>query len=210
MNISTHHRVALGCAAVTSAMALTDAVTHGLTGGPSPFGDESAGAAVSLVTNLAHGGTYLALAWVLYAERDRLSATGPFSRVLAFVVAVSLTLLAFGFLVVLPVTDAVGREPGPVADGLFGAAFFGLIFGSLVLGLSLLRSPGLRYAARTLAAMVPVLGVTLLLDVLGSGFAHPAYLETTLHFGLAILGVDAVAHAAAPADEGRAATSSAT
>lgn len=40
--------------------------------------------------------------------------------------------------------------------------------------------------------MLPVFGVTILLQFVATDWAHPAYLETTLHFGLALLGVDAV------------------
>lgn len=40
--------------------------------------------------------------------------------------------------------------------------------------------------------MLPVFGVTILLQLVATDWAHPAYLETTLHFGIAVLGVDAV------------------
>jgi hypothetical protein len=40
--------------------------------------------------------------------------------------------------------------------------------------------------------MLPVFAVTILLQLSSTDWAHPAYLETTLAFGLALLGVDAV------------------
>jgi hypothetical protein len=43
--------------------------------------------------------------------------------------------------------------------------------------------------------MLPVFGVTILLQFSATAWAHPAYLETTLAFGLALLGVDAVQQA---------------
>jgi hypothetical protein len=194
MQLSTHHKVALGAAAVTSAIALTDAVTHGLTG-DNPFSDESGlpPAALALV-DVAHGLTYVALAVVLLREADRFRHTNRVARGLRWVVLVSLGVLAAGFLFIAPVISLREAYDSSTYDtfGLVGGpAFFGMIFGSMGLGLALSRTRTLGAGARVLVWMVPVFGFTMVLAWLAPLWAHPAYLETTLQLGLALLGVGA-------------------
>jgi hypothetical protein len=191
MNLSNHHRVAIVGATVTSAIALYDAMTHGITGDYSVFSDDSTVPALRRLGDLVHGVTYLALAGVLYAERDRLRSANRVTRVVATVVVGSLALLAFGFLVAIPVHEAFGG-PEMVVGIAAGVGFLGMLLGSMVLGFALLRTPGMRTSSRLLGAMLPVLGATVLLQLVLPDFAHPAYLETAAHFGLALIGADAV------------------
>ena len=67
MSMQPHHKLALLGAAGTSAMALSDAVIHGLTGHYSVFADTSGNAPVQALGDLVHGLTYLALSFVLVA-----------------------------------------------------------------------------------------------------------------------------------------------
>ncbi len=207
MRLSTHHKIALPAAALASCIALFDATTHGLTGGYSWFADDSGVRPVQVLGSLSHGLTYVALCYVLVREATLIAAAGRVQAVLRWILVGSLVLLAAGFLFVAPFLESpeTAGNVGVVLGALMGAGFSGLILGSLILGPLLLRAPALRTGARVLTAMVPVFGVTILLAVVARDWAHPAYLETTLHFGIALLGVDAVrrGHQAGPTDHGR-------
>ncbi len=194
MSFSTYHRAALIGAIVTSGIALTDAVTHGVTGHYSAFADDSDLPWVTFLGGLAHGLTYVALAVVLLREGPRFRDTNRIARAARWVVLPSLAVLAPGFLFVAPVLTFAEVDGGVAYTtwgGVAGFAFVGMILGSLVLGLALLRDRSLGIGARVLSLMVPVLGATFLLVWLAPAWGHPAYLEATLHFGLALLGVSA-------------------
>lgn len=200
MTLSAHHSAALVGAVVTSAIALTDAVTHGVTGHYSAFADDSGVPVVTALGGVAHGLTYLALCFVLVREVDRFRVTNRVARAARWVVLASLALLAPGFLLVAPVLTFAEVDGGvayTIWGGVAGVAFLGMILGSLVLGLALLRTRSLGVGARVLSMMVPVLGLTLLVAWLAPDWAHPAYLEATLHFGIALLGVGATTSAVA-------------
>lgn len=192
MTWSSHHKLALVGAVVTSAIALTDAVTYGITGDYSAFSDESDLPVVAALGGLAHGFAYLAFGLVLLREADRFTAINRVARGARWVVLSSLALLAAGFVLVAPILAFREVDEGAmytIWGGVAGVGFLGMILGSLVLGLALLRNRSLGIGARVLSLMVPVLGVTVLLAWLAPDWAHPAYLEATLHFGLALLGV---------------------
>jgi hypothetical protein len=194
MQLSRHHKVALTAAVVTSAIALTDAITHGLTG-DNPFSDESDLApAVLALVDVIHGLTYVALAVVLVREAARFRSVNRVARAARWVVMASLVTLAIGFILLAPVISWREAYDTPLYDAfgmVGGPAFFGLIFGSLALGLALARDRRLGVGARVLLLMLPVFGGMMLLAWLAPAWAHPAYLETTLQLGLALLGVDA-------------------
>lgn len=194
MHLSTHHKIALPAAAVASGIALFDAATHGLTGSYSWFSDDSGVRPAQVFSALAHGLTYLALCFLLVRESTRIAAAGRVQAVLRWVLVGSLTLLAAGFLLIAPFLESSesAGAVGVVLGVLMTTGFLGLILGSLILGPLLLRAPGLRTGALVLMAMLPVLGVTILLGFVATDWAHPGYLETTVHFGIALLGVDAV------------------
>jgi hypothetical protein len=194
MHLSTHHKVALTGATVTSGIALFDALTHGLTGQYSWFADDSGIRPAQVFSALAHGLTYAALCVVLVREAALITAAGRVQAVLRWVLVTSLTLLAAGFVLVAPFLqspDSAGAIGVVLGIGM-SIGFVGMILGSIVLGPLLLRSPGLRTGALVLSAMLPVFAVTILLHFVATDWAHPAYLETTLAFGLALLGVDAI------------------
>ena len=194
MHLSTHHKIALPAAALTSCIALFDAATHGLTGGYSWFADDSGVRPAQVFGSLAHGLAYVALCVVLVREAALISAAGRVQAVLRWILVGSLALLAAGFLFVAPFLESpeTAGTVGAILGVSMSVGFIGMILGSLILGPLLLRAPGLRTGARVLTAMLPVLGVTILLAFVANDWAHPAYLETALHFGLALLGVDAV------------------
>jgi hypothetical protein len=192
-SLSLHHRLALVGATATSAIALTDALTHGLTGSYSAFADDSGAEGLILVGDLVHGLTYAAFCFVLVREAERIDAAGRVAGVLRRVLLVSLAFLAVGFLVGAPLRGSIEGSAFEDVWGLVAtAAFIGMILSALALGPALLRRTDLRVGALVLTALLPVVGLTALLAVLAPAFAHPAYLETTLHFGIALLGVGAV------------------
>jgi hypothetical protein len=196
MRLELHHKLALGAAVLTSGMAITDAVAHGLTGEGGPFSEEAGTTSVLVVGMVVHGLTYLALAHVLVREAPRFAGVNRVARATRCLLMGSLCVLAAAFTTVTPVTTAYDVTEGAFyyASGVVAAiAFLGLILGALVLGLALLRSRALGIGARLLALVLPVLAVTLLLQAVAPAWAHPAYLETTLQLGLALLGVGAVA-----------------
>lgn len=201
MHLSTHHKLALTGAAVTSGIALFDAATHGLTGEFSWFADDSGVRPAQVFGALAHGLTYVALGFVLIRQTALISGAGRVQAGLHRVLIGSLGLLAAGFLLVAPFLESPesAGAVGTVLSILMSLGFAGMILGSLVLGPLLLRTPGLQIGARVLTAMLPVLGVTILLALTATEWAHPGYLETTLHFGIALLGVDAVRRTGRPA-----------
>ena len=201
MTLSSHHKAALIGAVATSGIALIDAVTHGLTGHSSAFADDSGLPVVTALGGVAHGLTYLALGFVLLREADRFLAANRVARAARWVVLASLALLGPAFLFVAPVLTLTDVGEGVllrVWGGMAGVAFFGMILGALVLGLALHRERTVGVGARVLSMMVPVLGLTLLLAWAAPAWAHPAYLETTLHFGIALIGVTATRPAPAP------------
>ncbi len=199
MTLELHHKLALGAAVLTSGIALTDAVTSGLTGDGGPFSEEAGTTSVLVVGIVVHSLTYLALAHVLVREAPRFAGVNRVARATRWLLLGSLSVLAAAFATVVPVTVAYDVTKGLFYDasGIVAAiAFLGLILGALVLGLALLRSRALGIGARLLALMVPVLAATLLLQAVAPAWAHPAYLEITLQLGLALLGVGAVAQPA--------------
>jgi hypothetical protein len=187
-------KLAVAGAAATSAIALYDAVHHGLTGRYSVFSEDSELPAVAFAGSLVHGFTYAVLAAVLI----RLAQSGVrrFSRTVAGLLAVDFGVLAVLFLIVEPImfaTDADRAATPAVLSAAGGAAFLLMFVLSFVLGLSLLRQSRLRPVVMMLLAIVPVLVLTILAEALGSGFAHPAYAEILVNFGVALLARPAVA-----------------
>jgi hypothetical protein len=210
MALSRHHRIALVGACATSAIALGDAVVHGLTGDNSVFADDSGRPVLIALVGVVHGLTYLALATVLVAERVRFAGTNHLARGARWLLLGGLAVLAVGFLLVVPVFAFAGPPDGALGatwEGVATVGFLAMILGSLTLGLALLRTSALGVGARVLALMLPVAGLTAIVAYAAPSWAHPAYLETTLHFGIALLGVGA-ARVRQPAT--RAATASPT
>jgi hypothetical protein len=199
MHLAPHHRLALVPAAATSAIALFDAATNGLTDHDSIFADGSDVTAALVVGSIVHGLTYLTLGWVLVREAERFRSTNRVARASRWVVLPSLAVLGVGFLFVAPAIELQGGSLDGGENTAFAAvgtpAFFGMILGALVMGLALLRNGSMGIGGRLLALMLPMFGVTLLLAWLAPAWAHPAYLEATLNFGIALLGVGAAAPA---------------
>jgi hypothetical protein len=189
MTLTLHHRLALVGATATSAIALGDAMTHGLTGEYSIFADDSGVAWAGAVSYAVHGLTYVALGAVLLAERHRLDAVNRGARVARWVLLVAFGALALIMLALSPVRGPL-RDAGllPVIETVAGLSFLAMFLAGVALGVALWRHDEFHLESRLLTGIVAALGLVLLLAWLAPAFAHPAYLETMLHFGIATTG----------------------
>ncbi len=188
MNLARHHQFALAGALGLSAIALFDAVTHGLTGHWSVFSEEGEIPWIQSAGNVVHGLAYAGALWVLHVERRRIHATRS-AAVFGWLLFAAFAALAAGFLLVAPFSPHGRLESlvlvyEPVIGITFGLQFLAAIG----LGLSLLKHSETGVGSRILLAVVPVLGVTALLAVVAPAWAHPAYVETTTIIGTALLG----------------------
>lgn len=188
LSLHRHHVLALAGAAGLSAIALTDAATHGLTGSWSLFSDDGDVPWVRSLGAVVHGLAYAGAVWVLHAERDRLRvnrAAAVFSRL----ALVAFLLLAAGFLLVAPLMPyGLAGPVEPALGPVIGVAFVVQIVAAAGVGLSLLRRPDAGPGTWVLASLPVVLVLTVLLGLVAADWAHPAYLETVTVVGVALLG----------------------
>ena len=69
-----------------------------------------------------------------------------------------------------------------------GVAFASMFILAVALGFCLVRVRELRPSAVLLLAVLPAIGLAIILNAIGSAFAHPAYAETAVYLGIALLG----------------------
>jgi hypothetical protein len=189
------NRVALAAATMLSGVAVYDAIHAGLTGRPSGFSDEYGLTPMMIIGGLVHGVVYTALVAILVVHRERIDTGSAVRRWIRRLLVLDLGLMAVTFLIGSPFLPAMERAGwGGVASAIGGTSFLLMFVLSVGLGLASLRAPELRAAALVLIAIVPLIGLTIGLGALDSGFAHPAYPEAAAYVGLALLG-----HRAAPA-----------
>ena len=196
-----HHRLAIAGSAGLSAIALYDAITHGLTGHYSPFADDSGQAGPIVASYVVHGLAYLSLAYVLHRESAAFAAAPRAARAARHVLLVSFAVLGVGMLTLAPVTYLAGLYEGAlgVVWSMLGLVLLlGLLLASTVLGLAVVRRNPLGIGGRMLGAVIPVVLATVALGFLAPDWAHPAYVETTINFGVALLGVGVTAAAGTP------------
>lgn len=187
----TVHRLALVPAAGMSAIALFDAATNAVTGHYSVFSDDSDVRWALVGSSLVHGTAYVALLAVLLLHRYRIDAAGRVARATRWLLVTCLALLAAGFLLVTPFVNPE-TLPAPVAAPV-GIAFMLMLLAAPVLGLAVRRVEPLRPGSLLLVAMLPVLALTLAVSLVAPRLGHPAYLETAMALGVAMLGYRAAA-----------------
>lgn len=185
MHLDSHHKFALIAGLGLSAIALNDAVTHGLTGHWSVFADEGPTWIVA-TGDVIHGLAYAGGLAVLRAERSRIHANRAAS-IFGWLLFAAFVPLAVGFLLggIVPLRDTLMNAGGPV----IGIAFLLQFVAALGLGLSLAKHPETGVGSRILLAVLPVIGLTVLLALVAADWAHPAYVETVTIVGVALLGV---------------------
>jgi hypothetical protein len=190
--LRTHHKVALVAAALTSSIALFDAATAATTGHYSVFADDSDSLLSQAGSSVVHGACYAALTWVLVREADRFSEYGRAVRITRRVLVVSLAVLGVGFVAVAPALTLAGITVNGPAGTLWGLvasiAFFAMIGTAVVLSVVVWRRNLVGVGGQVLRLLLPVAAGTILLGVLGSPWAHPAYVETTINVGIALIG----------------------
>ncbi|KAB7744126.1 hypothetical protein GA707_11795 [Nostocoides sp. F2B08] len=181
---------ALGGAAALSAIALSDAVTFALTGQHTRFSDDFGVNPAFVLGGIIHSLAYLAFAGVLWSRRSQVDGGSGFRRAVRRILTGALLFLAVGMSVHAVLSVASGEvNDDAVFGAVAGIALLLMIVGSVTLGLSLMRRRDMRLAAWTLSGILPAIGLTIVLGATGSPWAHPAYAEALVSFGLAFIGL---------------------
>jgi hypothetical protein len=174
---------ALVGATVMSSIALSDAIWVGnLPETPSPW---TAGPEFLLrLVDFGHAVPYLLLAAVLIRLGARIDAGRKFVCIVrwALVVGFGIFGLTFGW---GAIADP-GGKPSGVAEILLSVAFVATFLVPIVLGFSLIRRKELRLPVILLISPVVLLPLIIAVGSF-STWAHPAYLETAINFGVALL-----------------------
>jgi hypothetical protein len=136
--------------------------------------------------------TFALLAAVLTGRAERIDRGSRWIRAVRRLVQADLAVLALIF------TGGLWADRHPdttvyQAWELTGGPSFALMFlAGVVLGVCLLHRRDLRTAALLTAAPVVLLPLTIAVQALAPGWAHPAYAETALYLGLALLGMQPI------------------
>jgi hypothetical protein len=186
--MSLTYKFTITTAVAFSAISVYDAVYHGLTGRGSVFSDEYGRTWATIAGCLLAALTFGALVVVLVTGRRRIDTGSRTRCLIRRLLAVDLAVLAVTFATgattfanpTSPVTTALA----PVA----GVAFAGMFLLAFALGLSTVKVRELRVSTILLIAVLPIAGLTVALQALGTDFAHPAYAETAVYLGIALLG----------------------
>lgn len=174
---------ALLAAAGISVIALFDAATHGITGEFSALAEGSGSWLASLGT-VVHGVGYLVLTVVLVLRAGAIDDGRGAVRWFRRCTAVSMGLLSAVFLMgsVVP-----GLMMGEFTGMVGNAAFVGMFLFGAALGISLLATHRRTPAAWALTGILAAIGLMVVLGLTVPNWVHPAYPETAVHFGVALL-----------------------
>lgn len=193
--MSTLTKLALTLAVATSGVAILDAILVGITGRATVFADQSGMSLTLLLVSLLHAAAYVALALLLHVHREPIDADSLVRRVLRIGLEVSYVLMAVFFGPIVIGTWATGGDPADIPDLLnlpAALGFAGLFLFTIMLGIALLKVPGMRLPALILTGVTAGIGLAILLGALNSDFAHPAYPEALAYIGTALTGVRSV------------------
>lgn len=188
------HRAALIFNLGLSAIALNDAVTHGLTGHYSAAAATSGNSAVIVASLVVHGLAYLAIVVVLWCEADAFRAANRFARGLRWTLLVAFGFMGLAMLFVETWRPAVveGVESPWVVWELIGtAALAVVVLGSCLLGFALLRTNPLGVGGRILLGVLPAVALILVLAAVAPDWSHPGYVEFVVGVGMSLLGAGA-------------------
>ena len=187
--MTVSYKVAITAATLFSAISLYDAIHHGVTGRSSWLADEYGMTWATIAGAIVSAASFIALAAILVIERVRIDSRSRLRRWMRRLLAVDLAVLATVYGVGLPLTGALRDiRLDAAVGGVAGAAFAAMFILAVGLGLCLVRIREFRPSVVLLLAILPVIGLTFILQALGSSFAHPAYAETAVYLGIALLG----------------------
>lgn len=191
MNVKPLPLAALAAAAVLATMALADAIWNAhVPSEPGPWVDAESYEFLARALSLAHSGVYALFAAALVSTGRRIDRGRLLVRVLRWTLIVGYASFTVAF-AWLGIVDPQGQPQG-FAAGLVNVSFLITLVAPVVLGFSLVRRRELRVAVVLLVAPVVLLPLTVVLGMIGS-WGHPAYLETAVGFGVALLCVSASA-----------------
>ncbi len=185
-DVTARHVVAARLAAVaavlSSTVALTDAISVGVTGEGSVF--TTGPTWVQHASVGAHGVMFALFAVLLVRLAVAVDAGRRGRRWCRRILVAVFVVLAVPNLagIVAPLDQAPEALTVPVT-----LAFVAGFPVSAVLGLLLLRAPGLRLPAAVLAAGIAAFAGVLLLAALAPTWAHPGYVEVPQYLGIALL-----------------------
>jgi hypothetical protein len=180
---------ALSGAASLATIALTDALWRAnLPNSPSVWSVEEGPDFMLRGVCLAHGIAYLLFAAVLVRGGRAIDGGRWLPRIVRWVLVVGYALFSTVYTSVglLDPRDA----PTGIVEVVTTVVFIITLLLPIVLGFTLVRRRDFRVPALFLLAPIVVFPLTLLLAAV-STWAHPAYLETVVNFGVALLGVAA-------------------
>jgi hypothetical protein len=190
-----HHVPAVIAAGVNTAAILADSVVTAVTGEHTFFVDDTQGnTATTLASALVLGATFGLMALVVHREAHRFAEARRVARIARPVLMGGLVFLAAGFFTIYPLQTLIGLDSGPVYDASGTVAFAALcatFLSAFVLGLALIGRNPLGVGGRLLAAIGPVVLLTVLLGLVAPAVASPVFITATLLGGLALLGVGA-------------------
>jgi hypothetical protein len=192
--MTVSYKVAITAATIYSALSIYDAVHHGVTGEGSAFSDEYGTTWATITIGIVAAVSFIANAAILVIERIRIDRASRLRRWVRRLLVADLAVLAAVFGIGIPFMGnleslSLDAAVGPVAGVAFGSMFLLAV----ALGLCLVRVRELRPSAVLLIAVLPAIGLAIILQAIGSAFAHPAYAETAVYLGIALLGRRGVA-----------------
>lgn len=184
-----------------SAIALNDAVTHGLTGHNSAAAGTSGNSAVIVASVAVHGLAYLAIAFVLWREADAFRAANRFARGLRWTLLGVFGFMGLAMLAVEtwrpPVSDGT-QSPWAVWELIGTAVLLVMVVGSCLLGFALLRTNPLGVGGRILLGVLPTVALIFVLAAVAPDWSHPGYVESVVGVGMSLLGAGAAARSPLP------------
>jgi len=197
--MTVSYKVAITAATIYAAMSLYDAVHHGVTGKGSAFSDEYGTTWATIAIGIVAAMSFIANGAILVIERIRIDRGSRLHRWVRRLLVADLAVLAAVFGIGIPLMGTLEAVSLDTAVGaVAGVAFASMFILAVALGLCLVRVRELRPSVVLLLAVLPAIGLAIILNAIGSAFAHPAYAETAVYLGIALLGQHAQTGAAEP------------
>ena len=181
---------ALCGAASLATIALTDALWRAnMPDTPSVWSSEDGPEFMLRGLALAHGIAYALFAAVLIRGGRAIDGGRRFPRIVRWVIVSGF--VAFGILYTWLGLSDVRSAPTGIVEIVATAAFIATLLIPVLLGFALIKRREFRVPVVFLLSPLAVFPLTLVLEAV-STWAHPAYLETVVNFGVALLGVAAI------------------